>query len=42
MLSSSLLPNVTADRPTSSKIAFDHEPVIFVHAAICAQKQAGL
>lgn len=42
MLSSSLLPNVTADKPTSSKIAFDHEPVIFVHAAICTQNRTGL
>lgn len=42
MLSSSLLPNVIADGPTSSKTAFDHEPVIFMHAAICAQKRIGL
>lgn len=42
MLSSPLLPDIIADRLTSSKIAFDQEPVIFVHAAICAQKRIGL
>lgn len=29
--------NATADRPTSSKTAFDHEPVISVHTDICAR-----
>lgn len=32
----------SSSNTTSSKTVFDHEPVISVHAAICAQGRVGL